>query len=56
MSYKTFAYKEGYQAFSEKILPSSCPYLNEYGDNCRQINEWIEGWSDAFAEFSSKFS
>ena len=52
-------YEEGYAAFKGTdglhLLPSACPYLNETGDSTKAITEWLDGYSDALANFFTEF-
>ena len=50
MTNKSAEYMEGYTAFEKDLVPSDCPYLNEYGDNPNEIFDWIQGWSDAYCK------
>lgn len=52
------AYMEGYKAYTNRRLPSACPYLpsvegvdaNGVPVNPELISGWMDGWSDAHAD------
>lgn len=49
------AYADGYAAFTAHRLPSTCEYLNAFGDNSVEVVDWMTGWSDAFEDSFSNW-
>jgi len=50
MAQSVDAYKEGYDAFKQRMAPGNCPYLLREAPDVRLAQHWLDGWYSGMLE------